>query len=80
MHRFMEESEHGVIFFALGATFKPGDIPQHQIKAFLNAFGRLPQRVLIRMQGGNSVPYILAKKRHGNQIKDTKDTLPGKLY
>ena len=46
----MEESEHGVIFFALGATFKPEDIPEHQMEAFLEAFGRLPQRVLVRMQ------------------------------
>ena len=54
----MEESEHGVIFFALGATFKPEDIPKHQMEAFLEAFGRLPQRVLVRMQGGNSIAFI----------------------
>ena len=58
----MEGSEHGVIFFALGATFKPEDIPKHQMEAFLEAFGRLPQRVLVRMQGGNYVALILARK------------------
>ena len=51
----MEESKHGVIFFALGASFKPGGIPQHLLEAFLEAFSRLPQRVLVRMQGGNSM-------------------------
>ena len=55
----MEESEHGVIFFAMGATFKPKDIPRHQLEAFLEAFGRLPQRVLVRMQGGKSVARII---------------------
>ena len=58
----MEESEHGVIFFALGATFKPRDIPRHQLEAFLEAFRMLPQRVLVRMQGGNSISFIDAGK------------------
>ena len=65
----MEESEHGVIFFALGATFKPGDIPRHQMESFLEAFGRLPQRVLVRMQGGYSEALILARK-----VAQKKDT------
>ena len=30
-------------------SFMPGDIPREQTQAFLDAFGRMPQRVLARM-------------------------------
>ena len=33
----------------LVCSFMPGDIPREQTQAFLDAFARMPQRVLARM-------------------------------
>ena len=46
----MESNEYGVILFSLGISLKPGDIPERQALAFLEAFRRLPQGVIARIQ------------------------------
>ena len=57
----MESSQHGVILFSLGISLKPGDIPRSQALAFLEAFRRLPQRVIARIQfPGKDVENVLS--------------------
>ena len=36
--------------FALGVSLIPSQLPRAQITAFFEAFGRLPQRVIMRME------------------------------
>ncbi len=46
---FIEGAEHGAIYFALGVSFIPANLPPEQVAAFFGAFERLPQRVIMRM-------------------------------
>ncbi len=46
---FIDGAKHGAIMFALGVSFIPADLPRQQLEAFLEAFERLPQRVVMRM-------------------------------
>jgi glucuronosyltransferase len=41
----------GVIFFSMGATFDASIVPKTLLDALLEAFSRLPQRVLMKMSG-----------------------------
>ena len=38
------------MMFALGVSLIPSQLPKAQITAFIEAFGRLPQRVIMRME------------------------------
>ena len=38
------------MMFALGVSLIPSQLPRAQIAAFFEAFGRLPQRVIMRME------------------------------
>ncbi|XP_055379342.1 UDP-glycosyltransferase UGT5-like [Condylostylus longicornis] len=44
--RFIDDSPRGVIYFSLGTNLKSSDIPQEKLKAILNVFKKLKQRVL----------------------------------
>ena len=44
------EGDHGVMLFALGVSLIPSQLPKAQVKAFFDAFRRLPQRVIMRME------------------------------
>ncbi|XP_048504920.1 UDP-glycosyltransferase UGT5-like [Athalia rosae] len=46
LHRYMESSEKGVIFFCLGSIFKSIEMPEHLIGALKKAFERVPYDVL----------------------------------
>ena len=45
-----DEGGHGVMLFALGVSLLPSQLPKAQIAAFFDAFRRLPQRVIMRME------------------------------
>ena len=46
---FVEGAEKGVVLFSLGYTgFKPKDVPEFLVRAFLEAFAQLEQRVIMR--------------------------------
>jgi len=51
--KFLNESEHGVIFFSLGSTVRSDTFSQQKIDAFLQAFSELPQRVLWKWEGNS---------------------------
>ena len=47
---FIEGGEHGVMLFALGVSLIPSALPKAQVRAFFDAFRRLPQKVIMRME------------------------------
>lgn len=50
MKMFIENASHGVIYFSLGSTkgADPTILPEEKVKALLEGFGRVPQRVLFK--------------------------------
>ncbi len=46
---FVEGAEHGVIVFALGVSLIPADLPPSHLEAILEAFRRVPQKVIMRL-------------------------------
>ncbi|XP_069672948.1 UDP-glucosyltransferase 2-like [Periplaneta americana] len=46
LQRFINESEHGVIYFSFGSMVQCETMPQEKLKALLGAFKELPQRIL----------------------------------
>ncbi|XP_065218985.1 UDP-glycosyltransferase UGT5-like [Planococcus citri] len=51
IQKFIDESEHGVIYFCMGSLFKMETFPESKRIAFLRAFSKLPQRVLWKWDG-----------------------------
>lgn len=49
--KFLNESEHGAIFFSLGSTVRADTFSQQKMAAFLQAFSELPQRILWKWEG-----------------------------
>jgi glucuronosyltransferase len=50
----MTNAEHGVIIFTMGFNFDTAVVPPERIAAILNAFSRLPQRIVMKLD--SSVP------------------------
>jgi len=49
---WMESSgEHGVVLFTMGFIFNPNVVPTQFVNTFMEAFGRLPQKVLVKFNG-----------------------------
>ncbi|PSN57998.1 hypothetical protein C0J52_08095 [Blattella germanica] len=46
LKKFLDEAEHGAIFFSLGTNIMSNKLKEEKVKAFLEAFAELPQRVL----------------------------------
>lgn len=44
--KWINESKHGVIYFSFGSLVKGHTMPADKRQAFINAFKRLPQRVI----------------------------------
>ena len=64
--KFIEHDEgKGVMLFALGVSLIPSQLPKAQIAAFFDAFGRIPQRVIMRMEKpeGIDVPKNILLKQ-----------------
>lgn len=57
VRRWMDEAEHGVVFFSLGSLIRAATMPAAMREALLAAFARLPQRVLWKYEDdGLEVP------------------------
>ncbi|KAJ1531785.1 hypothetical protein ONE63_000441 [Megalurothrips usitatus] len=50
LRRWMDEAEHGVIFFSLGSMMRSDSLPADKRDALLGAFAKLPQRVLWKFE------------------------------
>jgi len=46
IQKFLDDSEHGVIYFSLGSIVKTDTLAAEKRDAFLQAFAELPQRIL----------------------------------
>lgn len=44
--KFIEQSEHGVIYISLGSMINGASFPKEKLKAILDALAELPQRVV----------------------------------
>ncbi|XP_059470209.1 UDP-glycosyltransferase UGT5-like [Neocloeon triangulifer] len=53
MQKWIDEAEHGVIYFSLGSNVQSSIMPDEKRKAFLDAFSELPQRVLWKWETEN---------------------------
>ncbi|XP_050527574.1 UDP-glycosyltransferase UGT5-like [Daktulosphaira vitifoliae] len=65
IQKFLDESEHGVIYFCMGSILRGETFPEKKRQMFLNVFNKLPQRVLWKYEGEN-LPWkslnIMTKK------------------
>lgn len=50
IEKFLNESEHGVIYFSMGSLLKTSSFPHQKLTAFLNVFSRIPQKVLWKFE------------------------------
>ncbi|KAJ9577493.1 hypothetical protein L9F63_005936, partial [Diploptera punctata] len=48
LEKYINEAEHGVIYFSLGSMVRSETFPQDKLRALLDAFSQLPQRILWR--------------------------------
>lgn len=61
---FMDQAEHGVILFSLGAYLQSSQMPKEKIEIFLNAFSKLKQRIIWKFEDESikTPPNVLVKK------------------
>lgn len=50
IQEFIDKSEHGVILFSLGSFLQSSKMPKEKIDIFLEAFGKLKQRVIWKFE------------------------------
>lgn len=55
--QFIENSEHGVIYFSLGSNVKSSEMPKESRQIFLDVFSELKQRVIWKFEDEN-VPKL----------------------
>ena len=46
LQKFLDEAKDGFIYFSLGSNVHSNQMPEEKIRAFLEAFSELPQKVL----------------------------------
>lgn len=46
LKNFLDEAKHGAILFSLGSNVRSDKMSPEKVKAFLDVFSELPQRVL----------------------------------
>ncbi|CAG2053467.1 unnamed protein product [Timema podura] len=51
IQKFMDESEHGVVYFSLGSLIQVQTLAPEKLKALMDAFAALPERVLMKYTG-----------------------------
>ncbi|XP_065216414.1 UDP-glycosyltransferase UGT5-like [Planococcus citri] len=49
--KFIDESEHGIIYFCMGSLLKLENMPESKLAALIRAFSKLPQRVIWKWDG-----------------------------
>nr|CAD7394427.1 unnamed protein product [Timema cristinae] len=51
LQKFLDASEHGVVYFSLGSLIQVQTFSPEKLKALMDAFGALPERVLMKYTG-----------------------------
>lgn len=64
LQEFIDQSEHGVILFSLGAYLQSSEMPKEKIQIILKALGTLKQRVIWKFEDESlkTPPNVLIKK------------------
>ncbi|KAG7302056.1 hypothetical protein JYU34_013510 [Plutella xylostella] len=72
LRKFIEESEHGVIYISFGSMLKAETLPAEKLEAILGAVAELPQRVVWKFEGaalpGNPKNIYISKWLPQNDI------------
>jgi glucuronosyltransferase len=72
---FLDKAKHGAIFFSLGTNVRSDKLSTEKVKAFLDAFSELPQRVLWKWESdtlpGQPKNVMLGKWLPQNDILGT---------
>lgn len=50
IQQFLDDAEHGAIYFSLGSQVQSKDMPIEKLRIFLNVFSQLKQRVLWKFE------------------------------
>ena len=50
IQNWIDGAEHGIVLFTMGFIFNPKVVPKQKIDDLLNAFARLPQRVIVKFE------------------------------
>ncbi|XP_050523192.1 UDP-glycosyltransferase UGT5-like isoform X4 [Daktulosphaira vitifoliae] len=51
IRKFIDEAEHGIIYFCMGSLLRGETFPAHKRQMFLNVFSKLKQKVLWKWEG-----------------------------
>ncbi|XP_063235246.1 UDP-glucosyltransferase 2-like [Bacillus rossius redtenbacheri] len=65
LQTFLDESEHGVVYFSLGSLVQVQSFSPEKLQALLDAFAALPERVLLKYTGSElpGKPYnVMVRK------------------
>lgn len=55
LQKYLDEAEHGVIYFTYGSTVRSETFPPEKRKALLEAFSELPQKIIWKWEA-DSLP------------------------
>ncbi|XP_067012315.2 UDP-glycosyltransferase UGT5 [Anabrus simplex] len=64
IQKYMDEAEHGVVYFSLGSNVKNKDMPLAMRQAFLDTFAKLKQKVLWKWEA-DAIPGLPDNVRIG---------------
>ncbi|XP_017483841.1 PREDICTED: UDP-glucuronosyltransferase 2B14-like [Rhagoletis zephyria] len=59
LQKFLDDAEHGAIYFSFGTQVKSKDMPAEKLDIFLNVFRQLKQRILWKFEN-DSIPNLPA--------------------
>nr|XP_036212666.1 UDP-glycosyltransferase UGT5-like [Bactrocera oleae] len=65
MQNFLDEAEHGAIYFSLGSNVESKDMPPAYLKIFIDVFRSMKQRVLWKFENESIInlpPNVMVKK------------------
>lgn len=65
IQKFLDEAEHGAIYFSLGSNVESKDMPPAYLKIFLDVFRSMKQRVLWKFENESIInlpPNVMVKK------------------
>lgn len=64
LQEFIDQAEHGIVFFSLGSFLQSSAMPQEKIQIFLDGFAKLKQRVIWKFEDETikTPPNVLVKK------------------
>lgn len=54
--KFLSTAEHGVVYVSFGSNLKASTMSKHKFDQFLDAFSRIPQKVLWKLENTTLPP------------------------